>query len=134
MPNNTSAKLSKASCHCGAVSLELAEKPVEIFECSCSICRRLGVFWAYYHCDNVAIEIIEEPTNTYVWNNEVLEFHRCSNCGCTTHWIAIDPNFRERMGVNARLIDGLNRKNTKIGYVDHGKLGWFWSQDSSSSL
>jgi hypothetical protein len=49
-------------------------------------------------------------------------------CGCTTHWAAVDSNYRERMGVNARLIDGLNRTNTKISYVDHGDIGWFWGR------
>lgn len=31
------------------------------------------------------------------------------------------------MGVNARLIDGLNHQNTQLGHVDHGDIGWFWS-------
>ena len=125
------SELNEATCHCGKVSLKLAEKPTEVFECSCSICRRLGVLWAYYHCDSVTIETGGNPTNKYVWNNEILEFHRCTKCGCTTHWVAKDLQFRDRMGVNARLIDGLNRSNTKLGYVDHGATGWFWSQDSA---
>ena len=126
------SKLNEAICHCGGVALKLADAPSEIFECNCSICRRLGVLWAYYHCDHVTIETNGKPTNVYIWNNEVLEFHSCNTCGCTTHWVAIDSDFRERMGINARLIDGLNRTNTNLGYVDHGALGWFWSKQSGS--
>lgn len=123
--------LNKATCHCGNVSLTLSHKPAEVFECNCSICRRLGVLWAYYHCDKVSIEVQEEPTNAYIWNNKVLEFHSCTECACTTHWIATDSTFRERMGINARLIDGLNPTNTKLGYVNHGDLGWHWSSSST---
>lgn len=121
--------LNQAVCHCGTVSIRLSEKPSEIFECSCSICRRLGVLWAYYHCDDVDFEKGAGTTRAYAWNNKVLEFHSCSHCGCTTHWVASDSTFRERMGINARLIDGLNRENTILGYVDHGEIGWFWSRE-----
>lgn len=120
--------LNEAACHCGAVLIHLSEKPAEIFECSCSICRRLGVLWAYYHCDDVTFERGEGTTRSYVWNRKILEFHSCARCGCPTHWIATDRGFRERMGVNARLIDGLNRDNVKLGYVDHGDTGWFWTR------
>ena len=123
--------LNKVVCHCGAVSIVLAQTPSEVFECSCSICRRLGVLWAYYHCDDVTVETGAGTTDVYVWNNKVLEFHRCSQCGCTTHWIATDAGFRERMGVNARLIDGLHRENVQLGYVDHGDIGQFWSRAST---
>lgn len=124
--------LNRPVCHCGAVVMRVAEKLSEIFECNCSICRRLGVLWAYYHCDDVEFEKGAGTTNVYAWNRKVLEFHSCSVCGCTTHWVATDPNFRDRMGVNARLIDGLNRTNTVIGYVDHGEIGCFWTRDSNA--
>jgi len=119
--------LNTASCHCGAVVIRVSRKPQEIFECNCSICRRLGVLWAYYPCDEVTFEKGEGSTNVYVCNRRWLEFHSCSNCSCTTHWIAADRSFRERMGVNARLIDGLDRTNTELGHVDHGQIGWFWT-------
>jgi hypothetical protein len=34
-----------ASCHCGAVLLEIARKPRQLTECNCSICRRYGGLW-----------------------------------------------------------------------------------------
>jgi len=120
--------LNKATCHCGAVVMNLAEQPSVIFECNCSICRRLGVLWAYYSCDEVEFEKGHGTTNKYVWNNRILEFHSCSVCGCTTHWVAVDPGFREKMGVNARLIDGLDRTNTKLDYVNHGESIEFWTR------
>jgi hypothetical protein len=44
-----------ASCHCGAVLLEITEAPPEITDCNCSICRRYGVLWAYYSPRQVVV-------------------------------------------------------------------------------
>ena len=114
----------RAICHCGDIVLTLSVRPTEVFECNCSICRKLGVLWAYYHCDDVFIESGDEGTDTYIWNNKVLAFHSCPNCGCTTHWKAVDPEFREKMGVNARLINGLTRDDVTLDFVDHGDLAF----------
>jgi hypothetical protein len=43
-------------------------------------------------------------TDAYLWGDGTLEFHRCQNCGCVSHWVAVDPG-ADRMGVNARLMD-----------------------------
>ncbi len=92
------------SCHCGAVRFELAAPPEEVTDCNCSICRRLGVLWAYYRPDQVTM--IREPgaTLAYVWSDKLLEFHTCRTCGCTTSWEPVDKA-RDRMAINARLID-----------------------------
>ena len=45
----------QASCHCGAVELDLSEAPSEVTDCICSVCRRYGVLWAYYSPRQVEI-------------------------------------------------------------------------------
>jgi len=92
----------QASCHCGAVALEIAQAPGEVTDCNCSICRRYGVLWAYYSPSEV--EVRAGGTETYVWGPRTTAFHRCRACGCVTHWTATDPA-RDRMGVNARMLD-----------------------------
>ncbi len=91
-----------ASCHCGACVIELAEAPAEVADCNCSICRRYGTLWAYYRLSEVDLSRLG-PTDTYVWGDRMLAFHRCAECGCVTHWASFD-NDRDRMGVNARLL------------------------------
>jgi hypothetical protein len=91
-----------ASCHCGAVVLEIAEAPGEITDCNCSICRRYGVLWAYYAPNQVVVRA-EHGTDRYLWGDRSIAFHRCRGCGCVTHWSSVDPA-RDRMGVNARLM------------------------------
>lgn len=46
----------EASCHCGAVVLEVDDSPpVEVNDCHCSICRRYGALWAYYAPQRVRV-------------------------------------------------------------------------------
>lgn len=72
----------EASCHCGAVRLEIAEPPVTVTDCNCSLCRRLGALWAYYTTDQVRVI---GPTVGYVQGDRTLKTHHCTTCGCTTH-------------------------------------------------
>lgn len=90
-----------ASCDCGAVKLEIAEPPEDITDCNCSICRKLGTLWAYYHPDKIKRS---GETSIYIRGDRMLEFHRCKTCGCTIFWEGIDKT-EDRMGINARLID-----------------------------
>ncbi|HEY5339228.1 MAG TPA: GFA family protein [Rhizomicrobium sp.] len=94
----------EASCHCGAVRMKIAEAPQTVTDCNCSICRKLGVLWAYYSPAKVHIAPPSGATDIYMWDDRSLEFHRCKTCGCTTHWSAVDKSV-DRMGVNARLMD-----------------------------
>ncbi|HXC56788.1 MAG TPA: GFA family protein [Rhizomicrobium sp.] len=90
----------QASCHCGAVRLEIAQAPATVTDCNCSICRRMGTLWAYYAPDLVRVT---GATDIYMWDDKSIRFHRCKVCGNVTHWSPVDPA-RARMGVNARLM------------------------------
>jgi hypothetical protein len=91
----------EASCHCGAVKLEVEHAPTELTSCNCSICRRLGSLWSYYSPARVRLT---GSTVAYRWGDKSLDLHHCATCGCTTHWSPVDPA-RDRMGINARLMD-----------------------------
>jgi hypothetical protein len=107
-----------ASCHCGAVRMEIAETPARLTDCNCSICRRLGTLWAYYRPDQVSFIGASDATFFYSWGDRDLEFHHCRICGCTTHWAAADKTKAERMGVNARLFDPADLEQIPIRKVD----------------
>ena len=93
------------SCHCGAVRFTLASAPETVTECNCSICRRYGVIWAYYATDQVQFEPAQPATDTYLWDDRSLAFHRCQVCGCVTHWEPEPSRDLNRMGINARLLE-----------------------------
>lgn len=92
----------EGACHCGAVRFTLDAAPATVTDCNCSICRRYGVLWAYYPLGQVHFSG-EPATDTYLWGDRELTFHRCTTCGCVTHWRAIDPRY-DRMAINARLL------------------------------
>ncbi len=92
-----------ASCHCGLIRLAVEAPPEDVNDCDCSICRRYGALWAYYHPSQVRTVAGEGRTDVYMWGDRSLEFHRCPTCGCVTHWSAVDRDW-PRMGVNARMM------------------------------
>ena len=114
-----------ASCHCGAVRLELARAPETLTDCNCSICSRLGGLWAYYHPDEVTIHAADGALQAYGRDDlaanpggkALLDFMRCATCGCTTHWLARAPG-HPRMGVNARMTPAAVRAAARIRRLD----------------
>lgn len=112
-----------ASCHCGAVSIRLPAAPETITHCNCSLCRRYGVLWAYYPIADVSVSA-SQGTDTYAWNGKNVDFHRCADCGCVTHWMPRNPS-RDRMGINARLLDPLLLAAATITYKDAAGTGLF---------
>lgn len=105
-----------ATCHCGAVAIDLASAPTEVTDCNCSICRRYGVLWAYFSPRQVTVRSAAD-TQTYAWSQRTTIFHRCPTCGCTTHWSPADPA-RDHMGVNARLLPPEVLASARVRHLD----------------
>ena len=91
-----------ATCHCGAVEVEVPVAPSMVSDCNCSICRRYGVLWAYYPAAMVRVRAAPGATDGYEWGRKVIRFVRCRHCGCVMHWERIEPVEGSKMGVNAR--------------------------------
>lgn len=105
----------EATCHCGSIILAATIAPTEVTECTCSICRRYGVLWAYYALSEVTIS--GGLTDQYLWDDRSIRFHRCKNCGCVTHWWPEDPS-TDRMGINARLMDLDTLRSARVRHLD----------------
>lgn len=104
------------TCHCGAVRISAPQSPFEVTECNCSICRRVAARWAYYAPAEVRMHR-PGATEPYVWGERMLAFHRCRRCGCTTHWQSLDAG-RERMAVNARMLDPVDWSRIRVRQFD----------------
>ncbi|MBJ3786335.1 GFA family protein [Devosia sediminis] len=114
--------LITGTCHCGAVSITVPAPPSEITHCNCSLCRRYGVLWAYYQMAEVTIET--KGTDTYAWGGRNVDFHRCTKCGCVTHWWPRKAG-RDRLGINIRLFDQALIEGAKIHHKDSAGTGLF---------
>ncbi|KAK4973330.1 hypothetical protein LTR66_011176 [Elasticomyces elasticus] len=82
----------RSSCHCGAITVTVPRLPEYINVCQCTICRRYGAAWGYYHPHQVKIETKPNAvTKQYVWGDRNLSFNFCDNCGCVCYWWPIRP-------------------------------------------
>lgn len=95
--------MTEATCHCGAVRIEVPHAPEAVTSCNCSICRRTGALLAYYSPKDVRVIPERGATDIYMWGDREIEFHHCKVCGNFTHWLPVDRTL-DRMGVNARLM------------------------------
>lgn len=77
----------RASCHCGAVVLELSlpngiENPRR---CDCSICRRKGAIVGSVPLAGIKILKGEDALKLYEFNTKTAKHYFCSSCGIYTH-------------------------------------------------
>jgi hypothetical protein len=106
--------------HYSDTLLEIETLPASVTDCTCSICRRLGVRWAYYHPDEVEVVCVPGATIVYRWNDRCIEFHHCRVCGCTTHYDGVDGE--PLRAVNAGLLDAAELEGIPVRLFDGAKL------------
>ena len=104
----------RGSCHCGAARVILRDEPVEATSCNCSLCRRVGALWHYCEPEQASVE---GQGVSYRQGDCMLDTWHCATCGCTTHWTAVDPEYR-RMAVNLRMFDPDLWRDLPVRLVD----------------
>lgn len=87
------------------------EKPGSVTQCNCSICSRYMALWGYYDPGQAQIDVGAHGTEVYSWGDHELDFIRCSNCGCITHYRTKPGQPDPRVAVNFSLA------RNKIGEV-----------------
>jgi hypothetical protein len=111
-----------ATCHCGAVTISLTAYPTEVTHCNCSLCHSYGVIWAYYSVSEIVSLPDPSLTDRYAWNGRHVDFHRCRNCGCVTHWMPRKAG-RDRRGINARLLPASVLEAARVRHRDGANTG-----------
>jgi hypothetical protein len=117
-----------ASCHCGAVTIELSHAPESLTECNCSICRRYGARWAYYTRETARVHCAANAPATYRWNDRVIDFCHCTTCGCLTHYEDVEEGPGGRVAVNARMLPTAVTEIIPLRYFD-GAASWEYLDD-----
>jgi hypothetical protein len=112
-----------ATCHCGAVKVEVPRKPKTLTNCNCSICRRYGVLWAYYKDAEVQLTAEPDTTDEYIWGDKSQKFIRCKGCGCVMQWKKLVVGPSTWTGVNARNFEPAALGAVKIRLLD-GADSW----------
>jgi hypothetical protein len=125
--------MMKVACHCTAVRFRIAEPPPWVLDCNCTLCRRYGALWAYYHGPDQA-KLLTQPdpglTDVYAWQDEEIFIHRCKGCGCVTHLEAAASGIV--FGVNMRMaVPALDPAKVPLRQVDNGHTGFFWTRSAT---
>ncbi len=77
----------RATCHCGAVELELdlPHGVVDPRRCDCSLCRRRGAIAATVALDGLHVVKGAERLRLYQFNTHTAKHYFCDRCGIYTH-------------------------------------------------
>jgi hypothetical protein len=115
------------SCHCGRIRVGTAKRPDYIHECNCTLCRKTGALWGYFHPSEVRVEGAAEGYCREDKADPAAQIRFCPRCGSTTHFIltesAVAKHGNVVMGVNMRLADESELTGIELRYPD----GRAWS-------
>jgi hypothetical protein len=98
----------RASCHCGAVVLELSlpDGIVSPRRCDCSICRRKDTIVASVPLSGLRIVKGQDALKLYQFNTMTAKHYFCSRCGIHTHHQR--RSNPEEYGYNVGCLEGVN--------------------------
>ncbi len=116
----------KLSCLCGQIRVE-TRKPEYIHECNCTLCRKSGARWGYFHPSEVGVEGAAEGYCREDKEDPGALLQFCATCGVTTHFVLTEPAAAKHgnvvMGVNMRLADESDLAGVELRFPD----GRAWS-------
>ena len=106
--DTTIAHVHRASCHCGAVQLELhlPDGLVDPRRCDCSYCRRRGTVVASVLLDDITILRGADALRLYQFNTGTARHYFCGVCGIHTHHQR--RSNPQQYGVNVGCLEGVN--------------------------
>jgi hypothetical protein len=94
----------QASCHCGAIRIEISRLPSSLTQCTCSIYRRSVSQYRPAHVNlGFSHRLSLERQN--------IEFYHCKECGCVTHY----ESKRRRPIVELRLVRECSLRAMSLG-------------------
>ena len=93
------------SCHCGAVTIRLADAPGHMNDCNCTLCTKVGALWGYFAGAEIAIEGETRSYTRADVERPTARIHFCGRCGATTHWLPAERDASDRAGVNMWLFE-----------------------------
>jgi len=98
----------RATCHCGAVELELSlpDGIVNPRRCDCSMCRRKGAIVASVPLAGIRIVKGADVLRLYQFNTKTAKHYFCSVCGIYTHHQR--RSNPQEYGYNVGCLEGVN--------------------------
>ena len=102
----------RGSCHCGAVTFEIATDFPELTTCDCSICRRKNALMVKVHEDQFRLLSGEDSLTEYRFHTMTARHFFCKTCG-------IYPFHRKRVapdcfGVNVYCLHSVDLRGIPV--------------------
>lgn len=119
-----------ASCHCGAVQLQVHALPDTYTVCNCSICSRYAARWLYFLRKDVTIVPRDELLEHYIHGDRMIRFCRCKVCGCMTHYEDVERTPDSRVALNGNMLPAGALDGLRIRKFDGA--GTFTAPDESA--
>jgi hypothetical protein len=117
-----------ASCHCGAVVVEVeAPEDLEAYECNCSMCTKTGFLHLIVPKSNLRVVQGAEALSCYTFNTGVAQHYFCRHCGCRPYYIP--RSNPDGYSVNVRCLDKTHVRSLTVHPFD----GQNW-EDHAGSL
>lgn len=109
----------QASCHCGAVRLEIeTEAPfTEAIECNCSHCSKKGFLLAFVPAERTKALSGEDAQTEYRFNKKAIAHRFCSTCGVSVSAESAGPDGTLTRAINLRTIEDLDPDTLTIKKV-----------------
>src|SRR5215831_16895290 len=97
----------KGACHCEAVTFEVRRGGgVELVDCNCSMCSKLGYLHLMVAKDDFRILSGADKLTTYRFNTGTAKHTFCSICGIHAFYVPrSDP---DKIDVNVRCLDDVD--------------------------
>ncbi|OBX20734.1 aldehyde-activating protein [Erythrobacter sp. QSSC1-22B] len=117
------------TCLCGQLRVQLAKRPDYIHECNCTLCRKTGARWGYFHPSEASVTGASKGYSRTDKSDPAAEVRFCESCGVTTHFIltadAAEKFGNTMMGANMLLAEEADLAGVELRYPD----GQAWSGD-----
>ncbi|MEL7128497.1 MAG: aldehyde-activating protein [Pseudomonadota bacterium] len=119
-----------STCACGTIEISIKKTPDFIFDCNCSLCRKVGAAWGYFKSADVSVLGHTASYSRVDTSTPIVEIHSCKVCSATTHFVLTDayqakfPDI-DQVGVNMRLFDPEALVGVDVQYPN----GKDWSGD-----
>ncbi len=97
-----------ASCHCGAVQLDVDLDLEGLATCNCSICGRTGAIMAFVPADRLKNVQGEEKLTDYQFGKRSIHHSFCSVCGARPFARGQGEDGSAWAMINARCLEGVD--------------------------
>lgn len=118
----------QGQCHCGNVQLTIPKLTETGTSCTCSICSRYASIWGYFNESEVQVFIGEQGISSYCHGDKTINFNRCNQCGCITHYTCVDPTPTSKLAVNYRMFPNTVLQKMTVRLFDGADTWQFLEQ------